>query len=523
MRTITAIGVISLLACVTASFAQQRIEISTNSRYLRTADGQPFFWLADTAWELYRLSPDELDVYFANRAAKGFNVIQGPFLLTGSANYAGENNPDPTNLSGPWFDHVDMMVNKAAQHGLYIAPVLAHSSMVGQLTEQNGYAYGHFVGQRYRDDWNIAAFLIGAEFNFPQANTAIWNEVARGVQDGLAGRAVLMTAHPRWFGGYGGQTSSAALHDEPWLSFNMLQSSLYGDCTNDPAHSRYLGVHNWLLIEYDYALSPTKPVLDGEATYEQQSPDHPSCSPMNPPRWHAFGVRRRAYWSVFAGGFGHTYGANGVFQFHKQDDPNTVWAPLDYWDVAMDYPGAFQMGHLRALMESRPFFSRVPAPNLLIPTPDPDVPGHVHATRDSNGRYAFIYIPEVPRSVTIDTTLLSGPTFRAWWFSPVDGSATLLDEFGPGDLGPGGTLTLTSPASGDDWVLVVDDASAGFGPPGVPLPAPSPDFNGDGLVNVSDLLIMLSEWGDCATCQADLNGDGTVDVLDLLQLLHAWG
>jgi hypothetical protein len=52
------------------------------------------------------------------------------------------------------------------------------------------------------------------------------------------------------------------------------------------------------------------------------------------------------------------------------------------------------------------------------------------------------------------------------------------------------------------------------------------DLNGDGVVNVSDLLILLGAWGDCPQgrdCPADLNGDGTVNVSDLLILLANWG
>lgn len=51
------------------------------------------------------------------------------------------------------------------------------------------------------------------------------------------------------------------------------------------------------------------------------------------------------------------------------------------------------------------------------------------------------------------------------------------------------------------------------------------DLNNDGVVNVADMLILLSQWGQCGegNCPADLNGDGTVDVSDLLILLSNWG
>ncbi len=52
------------------------------------------------------------------------------------------------------------------------------------------------------------------------------------------------------------------------------------------------------------------------------------------------------------------------------------------------------------------------------------------------------------------------------------------------------------------------------------------DIDGDGDVDVVDLLALLSDWGDCpdppAECPADLDGSGGVDVLDLLILLSNW-
>jgi hypothetical protein len=63
------------------------------------------------------------------------------------------------------------------------------------------------------------------------------------------------------------------------------------------------------------------------------------------------------------------------------------------------------------------------------------------------------------------------------------------------------------------------------GPDGVdiiPFGVPG-DINGDGIVNVLDLLILLDDWGPCPGCDSDLNGDGVVNVIDLLILLDSWG
>ena len=49
-------------------------------------------------------------------------------------------------------------------------------------------------------------------------------------------------------------------------------------------------------------------------------------------------------------------------------------------------------------------------------------------------------------------------------------------------------------------------------------------MNGDGEVNVFDLLDLLAQWGTCGkVCSGDVNTDGVVDVFDLLDLLANWG
>ena len=75
---------------VFSSSAQLRV--SENQRYLQTADGKPFFWLGDTAWELFhRLTREEAEKYLKNRADKGFTVIQAVAL----AELDGLRDPNP--------------------------------------------------------------------------------------------------------------------------------------------------------------------------------------------------------------------------------------------------------------------------------------------------------------------------------------------------------------------------------------------------------------------------------------------
>jgi len=49
------------------------------------------------------------------------------------------------------------------------------------------------------------------------------------------------------------------------------------------------------------------------------------------------------------------------------------------------------------------------------------------------------------------------------------------------------------------------------------------DLTNDGVVNGSDLGMLLGAWGSCGGCAADLDGDGVVGGSDLGVMLGAWG
>ncbi len=72
---------VSLAAGAAAAEHPPRLKVSENRRFLVKEDGSPFFYLGDTAWELFhRLDRDEAGRYLADRAAKGFRVIQAVVL-----------------------------------------------------------------------------------------------------------------------------------------------------------------------------------------------------------------------------------------------------------------------------------------------------------------------------------------------------------------------------------------------------------------------------------------------------------
>jgi hypothetical protein len=439
-----------------------RVQVSENRRFLVTETGEPFFWLGDTAWELFhRLSREEAARYFANRQEKHFSVIQAVVLAEfgglNTPNVYGERpllNNDPARPNEAYFACVDELIQMAAAHELYVGLLPTWGDKVTPIwgvgpqvfDQENARAYGHFLGQRYRDQTNII-WILGGDRPAVHEGTdyrPIWRAMAAGIDEGTGGVA-LMTYHPT-----GGHSTSEWLHEEPWLDVNMMQSG----------HGAGHDVPVWAKIEQDYDLRPIKPTLDGEPNYE----DHP-VSPW--PEWDPadgyyrdYDVRKQLYQSVFAGGCGVTYGHHSIWQFYDAGRELINYAER-YWTAALDRPGAQQVQHLRALVESRPYLTRIPDQGILAS--DAGQGGeHVRATRDEDGSYVFVYLP-IPLPVTVKLDALSGDTANAWWYDPCSGRASLIDQFPTT-----GTQTFTPPGHRPDWVLVLDDAARDFVPPGTP-------------------------------------------------------
>jgi hypothetical protein len=432
----------------------RKLKVSDNDRYLVHDDNSPFFYLGDTAWELFhRLSFDEAQRYLADRARKRFTVIQAVVLaeLNGlvDPNANGdvpliEN--DPTRPNERYFAHVDAVVRAANELGLVVGmlPTWGDKWQRAQwgagpevFAPDNAAAYGEWLARRYREA-DLIWILGGDRPVRTDAEAALLRAMARGIERG-DGKNHLITLHPG-----GGQTSAHWFHADDWLSFNMYQSG----------HSR--DRDNFRCVADMYANVPTKPCLDAEPGYE----DHPAGFDPKNGYLDAWDCRKSLYWALFAGACGHTYGCHDIWQMYQPGRSPISSARLP-WYVAMHLPGAEQMQHGRALVESRPYLSRVPDQTIVMW--DTRSGGeHLAATRDAAGTYLCVYAPTgEPFDVAVGKVAASAKI--AWWFDPRTGEARRS-----GDIQGGQIQTFTPPSKGygQDWVLVIDDAARGYPPPG---------------------------------------------------------
>jgi hypothetical protein len=354
---------------------------------------------------------------------------------------------DPAKPNEEYFRHVDYIVNKAEQKGIYIGMLPTWGDKVtkawgkGPVVFANEYlnaaeAYGRFLGRRYGDKPNII-WILGGDRVADNAEN-IWRAMAAAIRQADAGRH-LMTYHPQ-----GGRSSAEWFHEDSWLDFNMLQSG----------HGRFDNP-NYKSVTADYKRTPVKPCFDGEPRYE----DHPvNWNPRN--GWFAeFDVRQAAYWALFAGAFGHTYGCHDIWQMYAPGRGPISSARNNWYDV-LDLPGAWDMMHVRSLMESRPFLTRLPDQSLIAGDAG-DGPEHIRATRGRD--YAFIYLP-YGQKFTAVMGRISGRKVTAWWFDPRTGLAEKI-----GTYPNAGTVEFDPPgekARANDWVLVLDDADKDFAAPG---------------------------------------------------------
>lgn len=442
-----------------AQVQRQLLKVSQNKRFFVTADGKPFFWLGDTGWLLFvKLTREETDAYLEDRKQKGFNVIQVMVLhdVKHAVNVYGDSALINHDVSKPkttpgndfkdaqqydFWDNVDYVIDKAAEKGLYLAlvPIWGNNVKSGYVNEEQAKQFAKFLADRYKNKTNII-WVNGGDIKGSDS-LHVWNALGNTLKANDANH--LITFHPR-----GRSTSSTWFHNKSWLDFNMFQSG-HKDYAQDTTEPR-MGEDNWKFCENDYSLKPTKPMLDGEPSYEKIP--H-GLHDTSAPKWTADDVRRYAYWSVLSGACGFTYGHNAVMQFYKAGSGVGAYGCREPWQEALNDDGAKQMQYVKKLVLSKSYLDRIPDQSLIAKKQGMRY-DYLVASRGKD--YAFIYT-YTGRTIPVAMGKITGKKVIAKWYNPKNGSYTVIGKFannGIKEFTPPGTIK-----DGNDWVLVLETAS----------------------------------------------------------------
>lgn len=425
----------------------KKIKVHPGKKYLMWEDGSPFFYLGDTAWELFhRLNLEETEKYLSVRAGQGFRVIQACALaeLDGLRipnrygnlpfrRFPGSGDERKADFPGgiwepSYWEHVDKVIDMAARYEMFIGLLPCWGDKwnckkgKGPLIftdKKTAYRYGRWIGERYRERWNIIWILGGDRPVETKGQEEVIEGMAQGIREADAGH--LMTFHPG-----GASCSSDYFLNRNFIDFHCCQSG----------HGLE-GYESWKYIE-KMQEAEEKPCLDMESRYE----DHPACFREDyDVFWNQRDVRANQYWNLLQGACGCVYGHNSVWCFRQEK--NAYYRHT--WEEALMAPGAGQMRYAERFRLSRPYYELLPAPGLA--EEKGDVNAHVGAARGE--RYAMLYLPAGQPLRVHPESFWDAPVICTW-FDPGKG------EFSGRHIYPSGPVLLEPPVPGQDWAAVLD-------------------------------------------------------------------
>lgn len=405
-------------------FSHGRLRVSDNHRYLQHEDGEPFFWLGETAWLMpERLNREEAELYLTTCHQAGYNVVQIQVLNDiPSYNVYGTPSHDKqgkllTDVAYSYWDHLDYIIDTAAKNDIYIGMVCIWGSVVkgGKMSVEQAKTYGTFLAERYKNRKNII-WIIGGDIQ-GDIKKDVWEALATTIKS--IDHNHLMTYHPR-----GRYTSAHWWSEAEWIDFHTFQSGhrRYGQRMKDKTYPIPDNTEedNWMYVDSTWCYQPQKPVLDDEPSYEGIPK---GLHDANEELWQASDVRRYAYWSVFAGSCGHTYGNNAIMQFYREGYPPAYFCSKR-WQDALHDPGFNQMQHLKQLMLSLPYFERIPDQSVILDNGTQY--DRLIATRGSSYLLVYNY---TSRAMKIDLRKISGTRKKVWWMDAATGRKTFLGEY----------------------------------------------------------------------------------------------
>jgi hypothetical protein len=432
------------------------LRLSADRHSFVHADGTPFFWLGDTAWNgPLKADAKSWQTYLVDRRAKGFNVVQ--FVTTQWRTASGNADGRPAyygtekiTVDPIFFRWLDRRVDAINDAGLLASPVLiwaiggatANLNPGPTLPDDQLILLARYLVARYGG--HHVAWMLAGDADYRGDKAARWLKIGRAVFGDKPRH--LVTMHP------GGRMWVAdEFRKEPWFTFNGYQSG----------HG--VGDESWRwLVEgppaTDWKKEPAVPSVNLEPNYEA----HLARATGKP--FDARAIRRAAYSSLLiAPPAGVSYGAHGLWSWETEPTwpmthPYTGTAPP--WHEALRLPGATSMQHLGKLFRALRWWTLRPAQELLAEQPGAAkgaADRFILAARSETERLVIVYVPE-GGDVKLDLPKLGAsgdagggaPALVATWFDPVTGARKPA-----GRVAPTGPQVWKAPRPDQDWVLLL--------------------------------------------------------------------
>lgn len=419
------------------------LRVSEDRRHLEHADGTPFFWLSDTAWNgAMKADAKSWEVYLRDRVDKGFTAVQ--FVTTQWVCADGDEHGQPAFIgkeriavNPAFYQRLDERIDTLNEHGLIAAPVLFWALTYGEepvlspgptLSDDQLIVLGRYFTARYGA--HHVVWILNGDGDYRGEKAARWRKIGRAAFGARPER--LATVHPgglHWVGD--------EFRHEPWLSFISYQSCHY----HSPEAYRW---HVDGPPAKDWSVEPHHPIINLEANYEAvYSLDKAKKL------FDDHDVRRASYWSLLVSPpAGITYGAHGIWSWQltrgfPMNFPHAGEAPS--WQEAMRLPGSTSMKHLKDLFTSFEFWRLRPAQELLVEQPGTQDPlRYVVIAVAEGGDWGLAYLP-AGGTVHLRPEAL-GSSIEARWFNPRTGEWLRSQPVG------GSRLELTAPDE-KDWVV----------------------------------------------------------------------
>ena len=427
------------------------LQAKAGGRYMEHHDGTPFFWLADTWWmgfcERFRW-PDDFHLLTEDRVEKGYNVIQivaglypdMPWLDERGRNEAGFPWDEPYEQLNPaYFDMADRRIQHLVDNGLVPCIVGCWGwFLVWTGVEKMKRHWRNLIARwgAYPVVWTLSGeaampfYLSESREEDADLQRRGWTELGHYVREADPfGR--MATIHPT-------RSGRAQVEDVSVMDVEMLQTG----------HDSWRSVPQTVQLVNDaYDAQPTMPFFNSEVCYEgigEASRDE---------------VQRFMFWTcVLSGACGHTYGANGIWQFNGREVPygasphGMAWGHTP-WEEAYKLKGCAHLAIGKRILEQFEWWRFERHLEWIEPTLcPPDYYGPTAA--GIPGQLRVIYLQSTNRWTFVVKHLEADAVYSATLHSPIDASQHLLGDV-KGDSAGDWAVPLARPPVFHDWILVL--------------------------------------------------------------------